>query len=410
MLNKRYRLLLPSTIHTLTWLITSILMYLEVIGRVGENFTINEYNIIAEYICYMMIAAVIGFNLAHITIQPQRGYNNNYIPLQVINAILKRFHWILYICLIVGFLQVAFLFSIGGFESFEDYRLIAVTVKRNGYAAIAQQLSGHLSIIASFYLSLLGYKQSISGINIKEFIKVAICIASLNLAIGGRSWIISTTLPFITAYFYGTYKHMNIEDRKARKRDNRKIIVLIGGFIIAFSIIGLTRSNDTLNPDNNIKSFFNKFLYYTDGPKMANIVMSQYPPGTFPLEYGKSEFLQKWCSSPMTQKFASSIEDNIALSVTVKSTIPYLYYDWGYLGGIFMWGIYAFILEIICISLIKRNTLFSLLVFVQLAILLFQSPIGPIFTMAVPIFQWLFILYFFRRYLLNGIPNIKQYI
>lgn len=91
---------------------------------------------------------------------------------------------------------------------------------------------------------------------------------------------------------------------------------------------------------------------------MANMVMMQYPPGTYPLEYGKSEFLQKWIPSPMTQKFEKSIEDNIALSVTVKSAIPYLYYDWGYYGGFIMWGVYAFILEVICISLIKKKSIF----------------------------------------------------
>ena len=412
LLNKRYKLFLPSTIHTFTWLITSIFMYLELDGKMGYNITINEYSIVAEYILYLMLASIVGFNFAHLYRKPRIHYNyqEQCIPIEVVEAILKRFHWLLYVCLIVGIMQVAFLVSIGGFESLEDYRIIAVSAKRRGYGAIAQQLSGHMAILGSFYLSLLGYKHSISGVNLKEFIKIGACVALLNMAIGGRGWILTITLPYAIAYFYGMYKHKSIETKKRWKNDKRKFIIIGATLIFTFSIIGLVRNTGTAEGDNKVKAFFNKFLYYTDGPKMANMVMTQYPPSTYPLEYGKSEFLQKWIPSPMSQKFAASIEDDIALSVTVKSAIPYLYYDWGYIGGIFMWGIYAFILEVICISLLKKKTIFSLLIFVQLAQLLFQSPIGNIFIFAVPVFQWLVILYLLRKYIFKSIPNINKYI
>ena len=412
LLNKRYKLFLPSTIHTFTWLITSIFMYLELDGKMGYNITINEYSIVAEYILYLMLASIVGFNFAHLYRKPRIHYNyqEQCIPIEVVEAILKRFHWLLYVCLIVGIMQVAFLVSIGGFESLEDYRIIAVSAKRSGYGAIAQQLSGHMAILGSFYLSLLGYKHSISGVNLKEFIKIGACVALLNMAIGGRGWILTITLPYAIAYFYGMYKHKSIETKKRWKNDKRKFIIIGATLVFTFSIIGLVRNTGTAEGDNKVKAFFNKFLYYTDGPKMANMVMTQYPPSTYPLEYGKSEFLQKWIPSPMSQKFAASIEDDIALSVTVKSAIPYLYYDWGYIGGIFMWGIYAFILEVICISLLKKKTIFSLLIFVQLAQLLFQSPIGNIFIFAVPVFQWLVILYLLRKYIFKSIPNINKYI
>ena len=412
LLNKRYKLFLPSTIHTFTWLITSTFMFLELKGKMGEHITEQEYCVIAEFIFYMMIASIIGFYLAHIYKKPQIYYNNKEqnISVETVNAILNKFHWLLYVCLFVGILQIAFLVNIGGFESLEDYRIIAVNAKRSGYGAIAQQLSGHMAILGGFYLTLLGYKHSISGVKLKEFIKVGASVALLNIAIGGRGWILTISLPYAIAYFYGMYKHKSIETKKKWRNDKRKFIIIGCTLICAFSIIGLVRNTETAEGDNKIKVFFDKFLYYTDGPKMANMVITQYPPGSYPLEYGKSEFLQKWIPSPMTKKFASSIEDNLALSVTVKSAIPYLYYDWGYFGGIFMWGIYAFILEIICISLINKRTIFALLIFVQLSQLLYQSPIGNIFIYAVPVFQWLVIIYLLRKYIFKGIPNINKYI
>lgn len=410
LIDKRYRLFLPSTVHTFTWLITSTFMYLELEGKMGKDITSNHYNIVGEYIFYMIIASIVGFSLAHAIHPPSKHRSKNNIPINIIEAIQKKFKWILYLCLFVGLLQVIFLFSVGGFESFADYRIIAVSVKRTGYGAIAQQLSGHLAIFGNFYLSIIGYKHSIKGINIKEFLKVAICIASLNLAIGGRSWILITTLPYIIAYFYGMFKQNSIEKKARWKSDKRKLSTILLTFIALFSIIGLIRSSEETNSNNKTKNFFNKFLYYTDGPKMANMVMTQYPPGMYPLEYGKSEFLQNWIPSPMTQKFAKSIEDDIALSVTVKSAIPYLYYDWGYTGGIIMWGIYAFILELICISLINKKSIFSLIIFVKLSELLFQAPIGNIFIYAIPVFQWIIILYILRKFIFKGIPNINKYI
>ena len=403
---------MPSTVHTFTWLITSTFMYLELEGKMGNNITEHEYSVIAKFIFYMMIASIVGFSLAHIVKKPRIQYNNqnNCIPFDSVDAILKKFRWLLYVCLVVGILQIAFIVSVGGFDSLSDYRVIAVTAKRSGYGAIAQQLSGHLAILGGFYLSLLGYKHSIKGVRMKEFLRVAACVALLNIAIGGRVWIITVTLPYAIAYFYGTYKNRSFETKKRWKNDKRKFILIGSIFIILFSIIGLIRNTETAEGDNKAKVFFDKFLYFTDGPKMANMVMTQYPSGTYPLEYGKSEFLQKWIPSPMAQKFAKSIEDDIALSVTVKSAIPYLYYDWGYTGGIIMWGVYAFILEIICISLIKKRTIFALLIFVQLSQLLFQSPIGNIFIFAVPVFQWLIIIYLLRKYIFKGIPNINNYL
>lgn len=181
-------------------------------------------------------------------------------------------------------------------------------------------------------------------------------------------------------------------------------------FFTVFSSFGLIRNEETAEGDNKVKVFFDKFLYYTDGPKMANMVMKQYPPDTYELEYGQAEFLSKWIPSTMTNKFTSSIEDSPSLLATVKSTIPPLYYDWGYTGGIIMWGIYAFILEFICLSLLKRNTILSLLLFVQFTKLLFESPIGNIFVYAIPAFQWLIIIYLIKNYIFKGIPNINKYI
>ena len=388
-------------------------MFLELNGLMGNYILDDDYDKVAIYINYMMIASIVGFSFARLiaTFITTSNQQRKLIPLEVVDAILSKFKWLLYVCLFVGILQVVFLFSIGGWATFEDYRLIAVSAQRTGYGAIAQRLSGHLAILGVFYLSFLGYKHARTGINFKQLIFCIFSVGSLNMSIAGRGWIIQTSLPYVIAYFFGIYKYRkNLIRLPNYKRDLRKICVL-GIFLISiFSITGLMRNTETAEGEDKVKVFFNKFLYYTDGPKMANMVLSQYPTGSFPLEYGTAEFLGSWKSSPMTRKFATSIEHDRALSVTVKSAIPSLYYDWGYDGGVIAWGVYAFVLELICILLLNGSSIFALLLFVQLTKLLFESPIGTIFAYAVPVFEWLLILYLFRRYIFKHIPNIKQFI
>ena len=88
----------------------------------GDNIVPKQYDKVAEYIFYMMISSVIGFSLAHKFKSPPIINNviDYRIPLETIDAILNKFRWLLLACLIIGILQVAFIVSIGGFESLDD--------------------------------------------------------------------------------------------------------------------------------------------------------------------------------------------------------------------------------------------------------------------------------------------------
>ena len=148
-------------------------------------------------------------------------------------------------------------------------------------------------------------------------------------------------------------------------------------------------------------NFLDKFLYLTDGSRMTNIVFNTFHEGTFSYEYGKSTLLQGITTSPMTQRFAQSISHDIGLSVTVKSIMPYLYYDFGFWGGAAFWGIICFFLEYICIRLKYSNTIISILMFCLLSGILFQAPVGSIFANNTPVLYWIIILYVFRNRFFN---------
>ena len=134
---------------------------------------------------------------------------------------------------------------------------------------------------------------------------------------------------------------------------------------------------------------------------MANLVISTFPDGTYDLEYGQANFLSFIKTSKMTTAFNESIKHDIGLSVTVRSTIPALYYDFGFTGGMIVWGILCGILEIICLNIRNKGTLFSLLLFSTCATIPFQSPIGGVFVLAMPSFEWLLLLWLLRKHIFN---------
>ncbi len=395
--NKKYRLIIPSTTATFTWIVACILMYAELNNWIPNiNLPENVYSKVAEFIFGMNLCSIICFSIAHKYIncnyQETAISISNTDTLEMCSQVLTQFKWILWVCVGVGVTLVVFFLTLGlDINSFSDYRLMAVTVEKVGYAALAKRIGGHVGIIGAFYLIILGYKQGKTGIDLKELLKCVLMYSSVNIAIGGRVWLMSSTLPYITGYLLGNSNSDNYD-----RSDLKKLWTLAFIAIISFSIMGNLRSDD-----QHQHSFVEKFLYYTDGPKMANIVMNTFSEGTYPLEYGNANFLQFIKESPMTKRFNESIKDNIALTVTVRSTIPALYYDFGYFGGMIAWGVMCGLLEAFCLSLRHKGTLFGILLFGTCATIPFQSPVGSIFVLAMPSFEWLLLLWLFRGKIFN---------
>lgn len=389
---KRYRLLLPSVIHTSIWLVTVLLIICQLKGFLVSNMAGNNiFDHSSKFICALMVTSVVGFTTAHIvTARQETELNVQLMEADKIETILERFKWIPYTCGIVGVILFVYIFSIiGNLDSFGDYRIIAVTAKKVGYAAVAQRISGHVNILGGFFLMLLGYKFGQTGIDIKQFFKYVVLCSAINMSIGGRVWILTSTLPFLIAFVFSR-KYSKVED-DIRLKDIRLILYIIAIFISLFSLIGILRGN------SGEINFLDKYLYLTDGSRMTNIVYNTFQEGTYSYEYGKSTLLQGIVDSPMAQKFAQSISHDIGLSVTVKSIMPYLYYDFGFWGGAAFWGMICFSIEYICIRLKYSKSIISIFIFCLLSGILFQAPVGAIFANNTPVFYWIIILYIFRN-------------
>lgn len=412
LMQKRYRLLQPSVVHTAIWLVTVVLIIFELNGfLVSDQQDDIKFRFVSKFICFMMLSSVIGFVLAHFfTSREETNLKIELIEIEVIDAILTKFKWIPYLCGFIGILLFVFIISsIGNWSTFSEYRSFALSTERIGYAAFAQRISGHVNVLGMLYLMLLGYKYGREGIHLLSLFKYAFLCSIINMSIGGRVWIVTSILPIMVTYTF--CRHYSSLNNKSRIRsDNRKIIAILVFVLFAFSFIGILRSETGKSNAVEEQNYVDKLLYLTDGSKITNMVLSQYPPGTFNLEYGKSEFLSNFINSPMMQKFNESIEHNIGLLVTVKSVMPNLYFDFGFWGGIIMWGIFCFFLEFICIWLKYRAKIIPLLFVGVLSLFMFQSPITNIFSLNVPRLEWIIIIYLFRKRIFRGIIGIEKYI
>ena len=392
---KSKRLILPSTITCFTWMVVSILMITQIEGIIQQPaLNPSKFRSVAPMIFWMSVLSVIGFILAHIaTEQKLEISENNFKEISIgkLDYVLDHYKWVLYLCFIIGLLMFYFFYSVSGsIDNLSEYRMLALNTKRTGWMAWVQRLSGHIGILGSFYLIVLGYRHGITEINFRQVVVAIALFSSINMSIGGRLWIVQAILPYMAGYFWG----LNVSGNTFDWKNIKKMTLLAVIMIALFSILGNLRSDEEYRKKHN---FFTKFLYYTDGPRMTNMVLERYPDGTFDLEYGASNFLSQWVESPMKQRFKDSISHDIGLSVTVRSTIPPLYYDFGYIGAIIAWGIICFILELSCMNLMYTNNIVGVILFGTLSIINFQSPVFEVIQIAMPSLEWILILFFFRN-------------
>lgn len=405
LIQKKYRILLPSNTFTFIWLATTLLMIFQLEGfLVSKKVDNSQYQFVSQFIFYLVLSSIVGFFTAHIiSLTKYKYYQVELINCTTIDGILYKFKWIPYLCGIMGIILFAFLYNVAGNVTFSEYRMLALYTERTGLMSIIQRASGHAVILSKLYLLILGYKYGMSGINIRKFIIFFILCSSPNMAIGGRGWIISSIMPFLTTFILT--RHYCSIPSGIRKKDNRNIIYIIIILVSLFSIIGILRSNPEYQTNG-----FDKYLYLTDGAKMTNMVLEQYPEWSFKLEYGKSLFLQPILDSPMQEAFTESLSDNIGLLVTVRSIMPNIYYDFGFKGGIIIWGVICFIIEYICNRLRYSKKIIPILIYGVASSILLTTPIGNTFATNTPVFEWIILIYIFRKWIFAKIPNIEQYL
>ena len=408
LMQRRYRMMLPSVLHSFFWICTIFLIICQLTGHVvSKQVPDTTYNHTAPFVLKMMVAAVIGFAAAHIfserTTVPE---SHQVIDANVLEAVLRKFRWLPWFVGAEGLILIIFFWSTFGsdIDSFVDYRLMSLTTKKVGFMGLVQRVSGHVTMLGHMYLILLGYKHGLTGLKVKEFILYAVLVSFTNIAIGGRVWVLTAFLPYAISFVYA--RIFSEGTKQYTRADIKWLVVIVAVLVSLFSVIGLLRGAKHQSMDKAV----DKYLYATDGSRITNMVIDRFPDGTFQYEYGKSTLLSSFIKSPMRAEWRSTIEDNIGLSVTVSSVMPPLYWDFGSTGGPVFWGVICFVVELLCLRLTRTSKLLGIILLGELSYLLFQSPIGNVFAVCMPAYEWLLILWLFRKQIFGGIEGIKPYL
>lgn len=392
---RKYRLLLPSVVYSFIWAITSFLMICQITGfLVNKAAGEDIFSQSAQFAFMLIIAAIIGFTIAHIFADTKQHKKVRIVDVRDVDIILKRFIWIPYLCGVIGILLIIYYLSFaGGIDNLGDYRLIALYTKKTGYMAVVQRISGHINFLGTFYLMLLGYRDGQTGLKVGKFLLYFFLCSAINIAIAGRSWILTSSLPFLVTFVFARKYCGNIPLNRPTN-DWKKLIAILVILVSLFSLIGIVRNNHS---SNDSATFVSKFFYLTDGARMTNLVLKEFPEGSYEEEYGMSSLADGFISSSMKSEFAESISGDIGLSVTVKSYMPPLYYDFGELGGAIFWCILCIFIEYWAICLKYKHSIFSVLLMGQICIMLFLTPVGNPISVYTPAFEWLLIIYILRR-------------
>lgn len=203
---RKNQLLIPCVVHTFTWLIACVILHFTVTGYFPGYNTADIYRnyiYVAPLILGVVISSIVGFSFARIgNASHINAGKEEVILIDKVESLLKKYHWILYVCCIIGVMQATFIVAAVGFRNLGDYRVAAVTLARTGYGAFAQQFSGHATILGSFYFALLAYYQAYKGIDLRRFGLDAFLLSSTNMAIAGRIWIVTALLTYFVIYFW----------------------------------------------------------------------------------------------------------------------------------------------------------------------------------------------------------------
>lgn len=404
---RRYRLCLPSIVYSFIWAVTSFLMICQSTGfLVNEASGESIFNQSAQFAFMLIIASLIGFTIAHIASGEMRNKKVQLIDAWKVNVVLRRFIWIPYVCGIIGVILIIFYLSlVGGTDNLGDYRMIAISAKKIGYMALIQRISGHINFLGTFFLMLLGYYYGLVGLNLKKFLFYFFLCSAINIAIAGRVWILSSTLPFIITFVFAR-KYSNNLPSYVITHDKKSLISIMVILISLFSLIGMIRNDNSVA--NNSSSYIRKFFYLTDGAQMTNLVLNEFPEGSYEKEYGMSTLASSFVNSPAKEQFDKLISSDIGLSVTVRSYMPPLYYDFGKWGGAIFWCILCILFEYWAILLKYKHTIFSIILMGQICMMFISTPIGNIVSLYTPAFEWLLIIYFLRHSLFRLPCNLKN--
>ena len=367
-------ILVPSTLFSLMWGVTSLGCYLYANGVI-EGFDYYRYasflDEIGAYQFKILSVCFFAFLLARLcTIRYSFAIPENE-SLKEIYFFLSKFRWILYLLFILGMFRLITVLSLAGFD-YSNIRLHYIT-GRSSFTTFDQNLirvSSYVLHAAVFYVCILGVKMSMTKINLKELCVCFMLFAPFQMSFGGRLFILSFFMPSLFAYF--AIKLLNVKRIFRDRTELYKLLLLaiIPLFLtVFFQVLKMGDQVDAKSLDDRSNQ-----LFYTTSTYIHLNELWKVKPVNYSLGLGRNITPVIGSESPEYKHIKNMWAKNKnAAAVCVPSMIPEMYFDFGEIGSYIIYFVIFFLLEYIALCIMNRFEIKHLMIYVLLCMFAFNT-------------------------------------
>lgn len=367
-------ILIPSTLFSLMWSVTSLGCYLYANGVIegGDYYRYASFlDEIGAYQFKILLVCFFAFLLARICTRQCSFAIPENDSLEEIDFFLSKFRWILYLLFTLGMFRLITVLYLVGFD-YANIRLLYLT-GRSSFTSFDLNLirvSSYVLQAAVFYICILGIKMSMTKINLKELSVCFVLFAPFQMSFGGRLFILSFFMPFLFAYF--AIKLLNAKKLFQNRTELHKILLLalIPLFLTVFFQV-LKKGEEANTKSMNDRS---NELFYTTSIYIHLNELWKAKPVNYNLGLGRNITPVIGSESPEYKhvKMKWARNDNVAL-VCVPSMIPGMYFDFGEFGSYIIYFVIFFLIEYIALCIMHKFEIKHLMIYILLCLFAFGT-------------------------------------
>lgn len=395
------RVFYPSVIFCFMWGTNCIFHCLIYKGYVNPLTQVDsfDYTYMNTYIIYFVIATIVGFSLAHCFFNDKSIKLN--ISTEFIDRILRQYKWVMWLNFFGGLLRIFAMVSIIGFDFYNiiDYRVTAnnmMAYTHGGFVGWTFRITAYINMLAIMYVSLAGLKSGLSQLKMKDTLKMFILFAPVQLATGGRLFILFFFIFYFGSFALGRGISMHTLSKKWLQPSERRalinMMIIMVPLVVAITLV--RGDGGVANLSQHEASFLDSFSYISDGTMTTDKCMEFFsggnqlnPAGGSTTFLGSSEPEYQFRAYKHTTNFSSS----------VYTLIVPLFLDFGYWGSIVMWAIWAFIIETIALKNLSKMNLLKFIIYAMLLKMCYESVMANPFAGNIPFFELIILFAIFYK-------------
>ena len=391
----------PALVGCFFWSLACFISVVRMDDRTQDFSTI----VTPSYIISFAIVTVLGFTLSRLF---SIGKACPKLDIEQLVLLRKKYNYILILCFISGLIRMVYTFSQGGIVSLVNYREASLLLSSSSNPFIVNfiRVSGHLSVLGTFYILICAYIDGYTIIKPASFLKNFVMYGMIVASQGGRTFTMVYLLSYFFAYIFG---HIH-SGKKYTKKNIRIIFGCLVVPILYFSVIGSFRntSEDELQESSisRTRSVLSAFYYITEGVHVTDKAM-QFVNASNTYDMGRDTFTSY--KGKTYSQFRESLNGTPDWC-NVDSIVVQMYCDFGRNGSLIVWMVICIIGEFFFNKLIRNGSILSFFMSYAIVYIFLYSTIGNPIPAAFRIMvEWIIILQIFSSKLMLKSRNKARY-